>query len=115
MFYADAEMIAGVWLELDGGHAERAAYIVEGAVEFAGSRHEAGRLLVFRSGAPVILAAREPTRLMLMGGESLDGPRHIGWNYVSSSEARIERAKADWKSGRFAKVPGDDEFIPPPE
>jgi redox-sensitive bicupin YhaK (pirin superfamily) len=115
MFYADAEMIAGARLELDGEHAERAAYIVTGAVEFAGIRHEAGRLLVFRSGAPVILAAREPTRLMLLGGESLDGPRHIWWNYVSSSQERIEQAKADWKAGRFAKVPDDDDFIPLPE
>jgi len=115
MFYADAEMKADAKLELDGGHAERAAYIVEGSVEFAGARHEAGRLLVFRSKAPVILAAREPTRLMLLGGESLDGPRHIWWNYVSSSQERIEQAKADWKAGRFAKVQGDDEFIPLPE
>ncbi len=115
MFYADAEMIAGATLELDGEHAERAAYIVAGAVEFAGTRHEAGRMLVFRGGAPVMLAAREPARLMLLGGASLDGPRHIWWNYVSSSEARIEQAKADWKEGRFAKVPGDDEFIPLPE
>jgi redox-sensitive bicupin YhaK (pirin superfamily) len=115
MFYADAEMEAGATLELDVEHAERAAYIVTGAVEFAGTRHEAGRMLVFRGGAPVMLAAREPARLMLLGGESLDGPRHIWWNYVSSSEARIEQAKADWKEGRFAKVPGDDEFIPLPE
>ena len=76
---------------------------------------EAGRMLVFRTGAPVVLTAREAVRLMLLGGESLDGPRHIWWNYVSSSKERIEQAKADWKAGRFAKVPGDDEFIPLPE
>ncbi len=115
MFYADAEMVAGAKLELNGDHAERAAYIVEGLVEFAGIRHEAGRMLVFRSGKPAILTAREPTRLMLLGGESLDGPSHIWWNYVSSSQERIEQAKADWKAGRFAKVTGDDEFIPLPE
>jgi hypothetical protein len=115
MFYADAEMKAGAKLDLGIEHAERAAYIVEGSVEFAGARHEAGRMLVFRTGAPVVLTAREAVRLMLLGGESLDGPRHIWWNYVSSSKERIEQAKADWKAGRFAKVPGDDEFIPLPE
>jgi hypothetical protein len=52
---------------------------------------------------------------MLLGGEPMDGPRHIWWNFVSSSKERIEQAKADWKSGRFAPVPGETEFIPLPE
>jgi redox-sensitive bicupin YhaK (pirin superfamily) len=51
----------------------------------------------------------------VLGGEAADGPRHIWWNFVSSSAERIEQAKADWKAGRFAKVAGDDEFIPLPE
>jgi len=35
---------------------------------------------------------------------------------LSAPLARIERAKRDWKDGRFPKVPGDDaEFIPLPE
>ncbi len=52
---------------------------------------------------------------MVLGGARADGPRHIWWNFVSSSAERIEQAKADWKAGRFAKVSGDDEFIPLPE
>jgi redox-sensitive bicupin YhaK (pirin superfamily) len=52
---------------------------------------------------------------MLIGGEPLDGPRHIWWNFVSSSKDRIEQAKADWKSGRFGQVPGETEFIPLPD
>ena len=51
---------------------------------------------------------------MVLGGETMDGPRHLWWNFVSSSKERIEQAKADWRSGRFARVPGDDEFIPLP-
>ena len=54
-------------------------------------------------------------RCMVLGGEPADGPRHIWWNFVSSSEARIERARQDWKLGRFAPVPGESEFIPLPE
>jgi hypothetical protein len=53
--------------------------------------------------------------MVLVGGAPMDGPRHIWWNFVSSRKDRIEAAKADWKSGRFAPVPGDDEFIPLPE
>jgi redox-sensitive bicupin YhaK (pirin superfamily) len=51
---------------------------------------------------------------MLLGGESL-GERQIWWNFVSSSQARIDRAKRDWLDGRLGKVPGDDEFIPLPD
>ena len=50
------------------------------------------------------------------GGAHLEGHREIFWNFVSSSKERIERAKADWKEKKFAKVPGDDkELIPLPE
>jgi len=52
---------------------------------------------------------------MLLGGEPLDGPRNIWWNFVSSSKDRIEQAKADWKAGRFGQVPAETEFIPLPE
>ena len=45
----------------------------------------------------------------------MDGPRHVWWNFVSSSAERIEQAKADWKAGRFPPVPGETEFIPLPE
>jgi redox-sensitive bicupin YhaK (pirin superfamily) len=60
-------------------------------------------------------AAGEAARLVLIGGETMDGPRHIWWNFVSSRLDRIEQAKADWKAGRFGTVPGDaEEFIPLP-
>jgi len=54
--------------------------------------------------------------VMLLGGAPLDGPRHMWWNFVSSSTERIEQAKRDWKEGRFAKVAGDEtEFVPLPD
>jgi len=56
-----------------------------------------------------------PTRLILLGGETMDGPRHVWWNFVSSSKERIEQAKADWKAGRFDQVIGETEFIPLPD
>ena len=53
---------------------------------------------------------------MLLGGAPLDSPRHVWWNFVSSSRERINQAKDDWRAGRFATVPGDeDEFIPLPQ
>jgi redox-sensitive bicupin YhaK (pirin superfamily) len=52
---------------------------------------------------------------MFLGGSALEGPRYIWWNFVSSRLERIEQAKEEWKSGRFAPVPGETEFIPLPE
>jgi hypothetical protein len=63
----------------------------------------------------VTIRAASPARFMILGGESMDGPRYIWWNFVASSQSRIEQAKSDWKAGRFEPVPGDSEFIPLPE
>jgi redox-sensitive bicupin YhaK (pirin superfamily) len=63
----------------------------------------------------VELRAASACRCMVLAGEPADGPRHIWWNFVSSSEARIERARQDWKLGRFARVTGESEFIPLPD
>ena len=63
----------------------------------------------------ITVKAIKPTRMMFLGGDALEGPRHIWWNFVSSSKERIEQAKQDWKSGRFAHVPNEHEFIPLPE
>jgi redox-sensitive bicupin YhaK (pirin superfamily) len=119
MFYADAELEAGARLPVPVDHEERAAYVVEGAVTLSsdGGVFEAGQLLVFKPGAEMTLEAlgSSPARLMLLGGEPMDGRRHIWWNFVSSSSERIEQAKEDWKAGRFAPVPEETEFIPLPE
>jgi redox-sensitive bicupin YhaK (pirin superfamily) len=115
MIYADVAMAAGARLPVDADHAERAVYIAEGEVEIAGDVHPAGELLVFRPGDALTVTARRPTRLMLLGGEPMDGPRYLWWNFVSSSKARIDQAKADWLAGRFEAVPGDTEFIPLPD
>jgi redox-sensitive bicupin YhaK (pirin superfamily) len=115
LFYADAALRAGATLALGGEHEERAIYLLEGMADIAGQRFEAGRLLVFSAGDEVVVHALSAVRLLLFGGEPLDGPRHVWWNFVSSSRERIEAAKADWKEGRFAAVPGDSEFIPLPE
>jgi redox-sensitive bicupin YhaK (pirin superfamily) len=115
LFYADAILDSGASLLLDNEHQERGSYLLEGDVEIHGQRFEPGRLLVFSSGDEITINAMSVARLLLLGGEPLDGPRHVWWNFVSSSRERIEQAKRDWKSTRFAPVPGDPEFIPLPE
>ncbi|HET8995830.1 MAG TPA: pirin family protein [Acetobacteraceae bacterium] len=117
LFYADAELAPNAAVPLPEEHEERAAYVVRGEVAVAGDRFEAGRMLVFRAGDRLALrAGPQGARLLLLGGAAMDGPRYLFWNFVSSSRERIEQAKADWKAGRFGKVPGDEtEFIPLPE
>jgi len=112
---ADAKMAAGTTLALPAEHEERSAYVLSGAIEIGGHRIEPGRLLVFRPGEEVAIHAPVATRLLLLGGETMDGPRHLWWNFVSSSKERIEQAKADWKAGRFEHFIDETEFIPLPD
>ena len=115
LFYADAVLASEASFLINNEYEERGIYLLEGNVEIHGQTFEPGRLLVFASGEEITIKAISAARLVLFGGEPLDSPRHVWWNFVSSSRERIERAKADWKSGRFARVPGDAEFIPLPE
>jgi redox-sensitive bicupin YhaK (pirin superfamily) len=116
MFYADVQMEPGATLPVETEHEERAVFILDGEVEIAGDRFGPRRLLVFRPGDRLAVTALTQASLMLLGGEPMDGPRHIWWNFVSSSKDRIDAAKADWKAGRFDKVFGDEkDFIPMPE
>jgi redox-sensitive bicupin YhaK (pirin superfamily) len=114
-FYVDVDMHRGGALPLSTEHEERALYVAEGAVALDGHLIEPGQLAVLRPGVPVEIEARKPTRMMLLGGEPLDGPRHIWWNFVSSARGRIEEAKVDWREGRFDPVPEETEFIPLPD
>jgi hypothetical protein len=115
MFYIAVEMEAGASFVLPDGYAERAAYAVSGLARINDTELEAGRMAVLKEGQPVTIQALSPVRLMLLGGSPLDGDRFLWWNFVASSREAIEEAKARWRSGGFASVPGDPEFIPLPE
>ena len=120
MFYADAVLQAGAKIPLEAHHEDRGIYVVSGVIEVAGQRFEAGRMMVFRPGDEITITAVEASRLMLLGGETL-GSRYIWWNFVASSQEKIDAAKeawreGDWQDGRFHLPPGDDqEFIPLPD
>ena len=114
MLYAHWTLDAGARAQLPGTYSERAAYVVSGSVEVAGHAYHSGQMLVFTKGADAALKATLPATVMALGGESV-GQRFIDWNFVSSSQERIEQAKADWRAGRM-KLPDLDnaEFIPLP-
>ena len=120
MFYADVALAQGARIPLPAEHEDRAVYVLEGAIEIAGETYGAGQMMVFRPGDEITFTAELPSRLMMLGGETFSGPRHIWWNFVASSQERIDQAKAawaegDWEAGRFQLPPDDqDEFIPLP-
>lgn len=113
--YVDVDLDAGARIALPQGHAERALYVASGRVRIGGQPIGEGQMAIFAADADDTVEALEPSRAMLLGGAPLDGPRHMWWNFVSSSKARIEQAKRDWREGRFGRVPGETEFIPLPE
>jgi redox-sensitive bicupin YhaK (pirin superfamily) len=109
------DLDAGAEIDLDTGHVERSLYILEGQAQLDGADVPAQHLIIPNAGTRGRLRALTPVKAMLMGGEPLDAPRHLWWNFVSSSKERIEQAKQDWADGRFGTIPGDDqEFIPLP-
>lgn len=112
--YADVTLAAGAALALPAEHAERAVCVLDGSVEIGGDRLPAGPLAVLQPAAAVSVRAREPARLVVIGGAAIDGPRHLWWNFVSSRPERIEQAKREWAAGRFSPVIDDPEFIPLP-
>jgi redox-sensitive bicupin YhaK (pirin superfamily) len=114
--YADIELGGGGSLPIEAEADERAVMLVGGAAELDGEALEPFALYVLRPGHQAQLSSVSGARAMLMGGAAFSTPRHVFWNFVSSSRDRINQAKDDWKAQRFPLIPGDDqEFIPLPE
>ncbi len=113
--FAEVRLEAGGALELPDEHAERAVYPLDSGLAIDGVTLAPDALHVLPGGWITTLAAERPARCVVLGGAPLDGPRHLWWNFVSSSRERIEQAKADWREDRFAAVPGESERIPLPE
>ena len=121
-FYGDVTLMAGARFALPDDHEDRGLYVTSGSVSIAGQSFDAGRMMVFRPGDRItVQAGPQGARLMILGGETMGGPRYIWWNFVASSKDRIEAAKADWARGEWGNglfdLPPDDrdEFIPAPE
>ncbi len=117
LFYLQLTLQPGARFVIPPEYAEQALYLVQGELDLGTDGvHVAGQLLVLRPQAPLgVRAGASGATLMVLGGEPLEGPRRLAWNFVSSRAERIEQAKRDWIARRFAPVPGDGEFIPLPD
>ena len=103
----------GRTLELPAA-AERALYAVDHPIEVDGVEYPEFTMVVLEPGTSPTLVAPRGGRVVLVGGEPL-GHRFLSWNFVASTRERIRAAEGDWQAQRFAKVPGETEFIPLPE
>lgn len=112
--YVHARFKPGSSLEMPTQHEQRAVYVVHGELSIDGDTITEGQLAVLPADGKTQLRAVEETRAMLLGGARFPTPRHIWWNFVASSQQRIDRAKQRWADRRFAPVPGETEFIPLP-
>jgi redox-sensitive bicupin YhaK (pirin superfamily) len=113
--YVAIDLDANAELALDDSHAQRALYVLEGEAQLDGADIPMQHLVILDPATRPRLRAKTPVKAMLLGGEPLDAPRHMWWNFVSSSKDRIEQAKQDWTEGRFGAIPGETEFIPLPD
>ena len=113
--YADIMMSAGASLPIDAEADERAVVVALGDASLDGEALDRYSLYILKPGQAMTLRAESDARVMLLGGEAFSTPRHLWWNFVSSSRDRINEAKHDWKDQKFPLVPGDaEEFIPLP-
>jgi redox-sensitive bicupin YhaK (pirin superfamily) len=111
----DASLDPGASLAVPPGIEEIAVYVVEGEVAAGALAFGRHRLLVRAPGAALELVARRASRVVLIGGPPLDGKRFMDWNFVSSSQGRIDRAREAWRAQTFPRIPGDDqEYVPLP-
>src|SRR5450830_265863 len=116
--YLAGRVDAGAELNLPVDYSERAVYVVSGSAALDGEVLEPSVLAVLEPGAQVLLTAHSDTLFMLLGGEVIDGPRFVWWNFVASSKELIESAKRAWREqdrSKFAAIPGEVEWIPLPE
>ena len=112
--YVHAQVARGATLEVPPDHGERAVYVAQGQLAIGEVAVTEGQLAVLEPGTKSTLRALGDSRVMLLGGEPFPTPRHIWWNFVASSQERIERAKERWERKQFPAVPGESEFIPLP-
>jgi len=110
----DLDVASGASIALPAGDAtERALYALDHPIEVDGAKVDERTMVVLAPGTTPELAAPRGGRVVLVGGESL-GHRFLSWNFVASTRERIRAAEDDWLAQRFARIPGETEFIPLP-
>ena len=106
LFLVEAHLCDGEQLPLPDEHPARAVYVIAGTVGLHGRGFGAGTLVAVAPGL-CTLSALSRAHVVLLGGQPLAEPRHMRWNFVASSVDLLDRAEADWRAGRFPRIPHD--------
>ena len=115
LFYVHLEMKNGARHAISNQYSERAVFVAKGAIEVLGQTLIAGQMAVLSGNEAIDIKATTDATIMILGGEPV-GKRFMFWNFVASTNERLEQAKEDWKQGRMKLPKGDEnEFIPLPE
>ena len=113
--YVECNLLNNANLSIPKETEERAVYILSGGLEINGQKFEAGNMIVFAEGKEAEVKASKDTKFMIIGGDRLEKPRFMWWNFVSTSQDLIEQAREDWRMGNFAAIPNERGFVPLPE
>lgn len=108
---ADIKSTADTTLRLTlPAHFELGLCVNAGQVELEGTVLEDGDLYYLGCGRDTLTLRLHPgSHVMLLGGEPLDQPVLLWWNFVGRDQARIEQALKDWQgfpNQRFGAVSG---------
>ncbi|MFJ2986137.1 MULTISPECIES: pirin family protein [unclassified Pseudomonas] len=109
--YAYVQMQPATTLLVPAEPAQRALYLLDGELLVNDEDVEPCSLVVLPEGEAITLYAQGECQLVLIGGEPLDGPRRMNWNFVASDPELIERARARWAAGDWPVVPGETSRI----
>lgn len=113
--YLDVKLEAGREISLDNLPEEAALYAVIGDIAIDGEPVAPNTMVLLEPGANARVSSEHGAQFVVVGGAPLDGRRFMFWNFVSSSKERIAQASDDWERQRYAKVPGETEWIALPK
>lgn len=112
--YFEARLDAGSSIDLPAAE-QLAIFLIDGEATVADEPLRQGELAILEDNAAGAVHATRDAHLVVCGGAALAGDRIVWWNFVNTSRDRIEKAKRDWREGRFPGVPGEEDFIPLPD
>lgn len=95
-------------------YGESAIYILEGEISTEDQSFGNKQILVAKESSLCEFTIDENTTIYIFGGHPFEEERKIYWNFVASSQETIDKAKEDWKSGKFPKIPNEEGFVPLP-
>jgi redox-sensitive bicupin YhaK (pirin superfamily) len=94
---------------------ELAVYILEGQLNINGTSYNASNTVIFSENSHIHIQALTDCRFVVFGGKAFAEEKYIWWNFVSSSQEKIQQAKINWNAGNFPLIAGINDRLMAPE